>query len=326
MECPADVIVKTKGKWHTESVDSEDNQDYQVLGLQESVAFKPRRKIPPVTLTKSYFVERGVCGEGAKPERIRLYKQVTLEQCEALFGKAIGERKKFDYKACKSGKLRAKIEKLWPRLHSKKEMRSGIRSHSQKGKVAKQGLLSLLTSTGSRPPGLRSAEVEDSNGTAFTNSFSKRWDAKLGKEICKLLTLYTVECRASMELATRLKIECVGLMEQARLELAMRDSLEAKADLKAAEICSLEALEFGVATSPLDCNLEKVGQGFGNGIEVRSADGKGDPIEGIDMATASSPIAGKPLVLESNHLMDCRTIEKCYRELVAGHNMDVAST
>jgi hypothetical protein len=118
-----------------------------------------------------------------------------------------------------------------------------------------------------------------------------------------------------------LKIECVGLMEQARLELAMRDSLEAKADLKAAEICSLEALEFGVATSPLDCNLEKVGQGFGNGIEVRSADGKGDPIEGIDMATASSPIAGKPLVLESNHLMDCQTVEKCYCELVARHNV-----
>jgi hypothetical protein len=79
MECPPDVIVKTKGKWHMESVDSEDNQDYQVLGLQESAAFKPRRKIPPVTLTKSYFVERGVCDEGAKHERIRLYKHVTLE-------------------------------------------------------------------------------------------------------------------------------------------------------------------------------------------------------------------------------------------------------
>jgi hypothetical protein len=123
-------------------------------------------------LTKSYFVERGVCDEGAKPEKIRLYKQVTLEQCKALFEKAIGEQKKFDYKACKSGKLRAKIEKLWPFFPSKKEMpvnshvgfefiigivteeakppitvnwalyveetnkkqRSGVRSHSQKAK------------------------------------------------------------------------------------------------------------------------------------------------------------------------------------------------
>ena len=57
-----------------------------------------------------------------KLERIRLCKQVTLEQCEALFGKAIGKRKKFDYRACNSGKLRAKIEKLWPILHSSKEM------------------------------------------------------------------------------------------------------------------------------------------------------------------------------------------------------------
>jgi hypothetical protein len=69
--------------------------------------------------------------------------------------------------------------------------------------------------------------------------------------------MYTVECRVSMELATRLKTECAGLMEQARLELAMRDFLEAKADLKAAEIRSLEALEFAVATSPSDRNPEK---------------------------------------------------------------------
>ena len=60
-----------------------------------------------------------------------------------------------------------------------------------------------------------------------------------------------------MELTTRLKAKCAGLMEQARVELAMRDSLEVKADLKTVEICSLEALEFGVATSPLDCNPEK---------------------------------------------------------------------
>jgi hypothetical protein len=25
MECPPNVVVKTKGKWYTESVDSEDN-------------------------------------------------------------------------------------------------------------------------------------------------------------------------------------------------------------------------------------------------------------------------------------------------------------
>ena len=39
------------------------------------------------------------------------------------------------------------------------------------------------------------------------------------------------------------------------------------------------------------------------------------------MATASSSIAKKPLVLESNHLIDCRTVEKCYCKLVAGHNV-----
>ena len=32
------------------------------------------------------------------------------------------ERKKFDDKACNSSKLKAKIENLWPLLHSNKEM------------------------------------------------------------------------------------------------------------------------------------------------------------------------------------------------------------
>ena len=122
MGCLPKMVVKNEGKWYMESPDLEDNQDCQVLGLQERATFKPHKKIPPVCLTKGYFVERGVCGEGLKPEKIRLYKQVTLGQYKALFGKAIGERKKFDYRAYKSGKLRAKIEKLWPLLHSSKEM------------------------------------------------------------------------------------------------------------------------------------------------------------------------------------------------------------
>ena len=124
-----------------------------------------------------------------------------------------------------------------------------------------------------------------------------------------------------MELATRLKTKCSGLIEQARLELAMRDSFKAKAHLKAVEIHLLEEQEFPVATSPLDRNPEKMGQGFGDGIEVRSRDAKKDSTEGVDLAMTSSSIARKPLVLKSNHLMDYQTVEKCYRELVAGHNV-----
>jgi hypothetical protein len=74
MECPPKMVVKNEGKLYMESPDLEDNQDCQILGLQESAAFKPRRKIPLVCLTKAYFVQRGVCGEGLKSERIRLCK------------------------------------------------------------------------------------------------------------------------------------------------------------------------------------------------------------------------------------------------------------
>ena len=52
MECPPKMVVKNEGKWYMERPDLEDNQDCQVLGLQESAAFKPCRKIPPVCLTK----------------------------------------------------------------------------------------------------------------------------------------------------------------------------------------------------------------------------------------------------------------------------------
>jgi hypothetical protein len=108
-----------------------------------------------------------------------------------------------------------------------------------------------------------------------------------------------------MELATRLKTECVGLLEQARLELAMRDSMEEKAELKAAEIRSLEALEFAVAPPSLDSDPEIAGPGFGDGLGLSSGNNINNSTEGVVRATASSSIAAKPLVLESNQLLDC---------------------
>ena len=79
----------------------------------------------------------------------------------------------------------------------------------------------MLTSIGSWPLGLHSREVGDSRGVAFVHSYSRSWDMKLRKEIRELFILYIVEYRASMELATRLKTECAGLLEQARLELVV---------------------------------------------------------------------------------------------------------
>jgi hypothetical protein len=108
-----------------------------------------------------------------------------------------------------------------------------------------------------------------------------------------------------MELATRLKTECVGLLEQARLELAMRDSMEEKAELKAAEIRSLEALEFAVAPPSLDSDPEITGPGSRDSLGLSSGNSIGNSSEGVVRATASSPIAAKSLVLESNQLLDC---------------------
>jgi hypothetical protein len=83
-----------------------------------------RRKLPPDLKDSRYFVKHGFCDHGAKPDQVQVSKQVTVEECERIFGLVVGVRKKFRYIECKDQWLRAKIEKLWPLLNSKTEMPS----------------------------------------------------------------------------------------------------------------------------------------------------------------------------------------------------------
>jgi hypothetical protein len=83
-----------------------------------------RRNVPPDLKDSRHFVKQGFCGHGAKPDQVRVSKQVTVEECERIFGPVVGTRKKFRYTECKDQRLRAKIEKLWPLLNLKTEMPS----------------------------------------------------------------------------------------------------------------------------------------------------------------------------------------------------------
>jgi hypothetical protein len=84
-----------------------------------------RKKPPPEKLDASFFVAAGMRGDGDKPERIRVAKLVSIEECEAMFGATEGTGcKKFRYTNCRDRKIVQRIEKIWLLLHSKGQMPS----------------------------------------------------------------------------------------------------------------------------------------------------------------------------------------------------------
>lgn len=94
----------------------------QVRPKRELPASAKKRKPAFVVCDHAHFVGLGFWGSGAKPSAIRLSKQVTVDECEALFGSPQGQRQKFRYTACTDREMVAKIEAYWPGLHSKSEM------------------------------------------------------------------------------------------------------------------------------------------------------------------------------------------------------------
>jgi hypothetical protein len=84
-----------------------------------------RKKPPPKKLDANFFVVVGMQGDGDKPERIRVAKRVSIEECEAMFGATEGTgRMKFRYTNCRDRKVVQRVEKIWLLLHSKGQMPS----------------------------------------------------------------------------------------------------------------------------------------------------------------------------------------------------------
>ena len=72
----------------------------QVRPKRELPASAKKRKPAFVVCDHAHFVGLGFWGSGAKPSAIRLSKQVTVDECEALFESPQGQRQKFRYTAC----------------------------------------------------------------------------------------------------------------------------------------------------------------------------------------------------------------------------------